>query len=281
MKRYSTDDPKYDAYTNKYVNLKNSSQILGSSIKGISFAAILYDENNLEGVKIELIGEPTSGQEGKASFEKGEYVRKGTTYTARIPMLKQELREWNLMWKHQQLQAQEQGKEIPSFDECPVNMLEKKLILEAQIDVAAEELEAVNKKLKEYTDKVEEADSRDVLKYGLQQVSFLRDGTISEIDFQNVSKVNGVLCIDDKRSPYHLLSVVSYRELAVQWLETMRIKDAEILKTMQEKAKKEGNVIPRYFSRCHGSVRVNKNLLPACPEIEETSTVPKRQKRTK
>ena len=269
-KRYKTGT--YEVYDNKYISLKNSSPIIGNTIKGISHATILYDENNLEGVKLELIGQPNSGKEGKAEYHKGEYVRAGQTYMAKIPMLKQLLREWNLMWQSQQIQAQEQGKPVPTFDEVPANMLEKKLILEAQIDVAAEELNAINLKLKEYADKVEEADSRDVLKFGLQMSGTLRDSVLSSIDYQKVSKINGVLVIDDERSPYHGLSVISYRELAVEWQESMRVRDAKILKDMQEKAKAKGEKIPLSFISFTGSNRVPKNLLPPCPKMEEVSS---------
>lgn len=176
-----------------------------------------------------------------------------------------------------QMDDVDQGKEVRSDDEMPKEMEEEQLLLFAKLDIFQEELMMLEKKLKEYTDVVEEKDSRDVLAYGLQQTGQLHDGVLSEIDGQIVEKVNGVLCICDPRSPYDQLPVVSYRELASAWIENMKMEDQKILKTMQDTARKAGKELPRYFTRCSGAVRVPKNLLPPCPEMEEVSTVPEEE----
>jgi len=256
-RRYPTGDQP--AYDRKYLRLKNNSQILGPGPSGLGVGSvhnILFDAGNLEAVKIELIGED----------EEGNYKRKGVDYVAKIPAIKLEIKEFKKRWRSKQMQAINEGLEVPSEDQMPENMLEEKLILEARLDIYTEELAKIQERLDSLANTEQDKDDQAVLRYGCICTGQLRDGVLVEIDGQIVEKVRGVMIIRDSRSPFNGMSVPDFRQLAADWQEDMKIRDAETLKAMQEEAKKKGEEIPRFYTSFSGGRKVPRNLLPKWPE---------------
>jgi hypothetical protein len=257
-----------EVYDRKYMHLKNSSQILGNTNTGIGVGSvhnILFDEANLEAVKIELIGED----------KEGNYKRKGVDYLAKIPAIKEEIKEFKQRWRSKQMQAINEGEEVPSEDEMPADLLEEKLILEARLDIYQEELAKIQERLDSLDNKEQDKDDQDVLKYGLICTGQLRDGVLVEIDGQNVEKVRGVMIIKDSRSPYNGMSVPDFRQLAKDWQEERKQADAKHLKTLQATARKEDKPVPNYYTSFSGGRKVPRNLLPKWNEgvtnhLEET-----------
>lgn len=255
-RRYATG--QMEQYDRFYLKLKNNSQVLGPQASGLGVGSVhnvLFDESGLESYKTELVGED----------KEGNYKRKGIDYVAKIPAVKLELKEFAEHWEDTKAQGLNEGMEITD-EEMPANLLEKRLKMEARLDIYTEEFTKIQERLDALADVEQKKDDRDVLKYGLICSGILKNSVLSEIDGQNCDFINKVLCLMDDRSPFNGMSVKDYRKLSADWLEERAKLDAQHLIVLQEKARKANEVVPRSFISVNGYSRIPKAYLPKWPE---------------
>ena len=118
--------------------------------------------------------------------------------------------------ENRRVTARRQGSAEPV--ELPQDLKTLQLETEARLDVTREELDYIRGILAEIEAREEkERDAKYLLTRGPGGAGKLRDGVLSEIDGQPV-KVNwkGVLVIDCKKSPYHKMTVLDYKEHVVK-----------------------------------------------------------------
>jgi hypothetical protein len=252
MKRYKTD--MYEIYDRKFIQLRNESQILSGGNTRPGVHTILFDRNNLQGLKWELIG-----------FKDGQYRHDEKWYNAKIPLLKNQLAAIEEKFQgyiEQQINA---GYDEP--ENMPIEMFNAKLIIECRLDIAQEELAKVEERLKTFVDKEDHTSDDRVLRFGLMQSGRLQGGVLVELDGQRIGRnAEGLLIIADKRSIYHGLSVPEYRKLSVSWQVERKIDDAKYLEEYNDKARKEFKPLLRYYASFGGAKPVPKSLLPKWPE---------------
>lgn len=251
MKRYKTgENPVYDEH---YVRVKNMSDILSPHNVAPSVNTILFDINNLKGMRLRYIGD-----------SKGKFIQYGEQFTAIIPSDKQRLAE--LEQKFQDYCDQKEQEGYPRPDEYPWEMANKRSILEATLDISLEELKKIEERIKDYEDKITvEANGR-ILKWGLECTAQLRKGLVAEIDGQKVVQLkNGLLVISEPLSPYHGMAVSDYRAMAADWREKITLADREKLKQMQASARANGNTVPKSYSSIPAGSVVKREKLPPFP----------------
>jgi hypothetical protein len=152
-------------------------------------------------------------KQGKYQTSRGEQVSKVQKLKNKIEAVMQQFNQRN---KRRVVEGS------PPMQELPEDLQEQRLMLEAKLDVALEEVDAVKKQLKSFEEQTEEVADDQMLKYGPQGHVTLQGGIPAEVDGQkaNVNE-NGIPVIEDKRSPYDGLTVMAYKALVVQpWLES-------------------------------------------------------------
>ena len=86
----------------------------------------------------------------------------------------------------------------------------------ARLDVAGEELDLVEERLKTIADCEQKASDEAVLQYGPIGIAKLKAGVLAIIDGQNVAMDDdGVLRIMDSRSPYDTMRIEDYKQHVV------------------------------------------------------------------
>jgi hypothetical protein len=251
MKRYRTE--QHPLYDNLIVKFRNGSSILNPE-KIPSVHSIMWDRSTLLSYLRTYKG---SEKDGTYKGSEKEYVM------AIIPGIEEQLKALEDAFAGYQLQRTDQGFAKP--EDWPKELLDKKLQLEAKLDVAKEELAKIEGKLNSMREKEENADDSKVLKYGPVCTGRLFQGILVELDSQIIGKIDDTLIIRDKRSPYNGMAVADYRDLSRRWLAEIRRADAEILKQRQAKALSEGRPVPRSHSSISPVTRVKRELLPMWP----------------
>jgi hypothetical protein len=256
-------DPVYDQ---QFLNLKNESIFLSPREQNLGMGTMFWDKQTLSNEVVKYKGNA-----------KGEYVENTTAKQSLIPSVLNKLKSLDLEFKEYQKDQENQGFDVP---EMLPEMLERKSRLEAERDIFYEELAKIENKLKNYVEEVDHSSDALVLKYGLMQEVWLNDNVIREIDGQKVTKTEeGILIINDTRSPYSGMLVASYRKLAKQWCEDILKKDAEYLAKIQEEAKAAGKDLPQAFTSLGGGIP--KSELPVWPEGVKNYLTDDYSKRTK
>ncbi len=192
------------AYHETLDRLAALSEIISGSVRPTVYSTIM-DKQNIMGLIV--------AREGN---EDRVYYRNGVQQPALLPLIEEKLYELNEEFAEVQRSYKKQGKIIP--DKMLPDMLDKKLRLEAEMDVNLAELKILTQSLAEFTDKEQIESQERVLKFGLSQFGRLRDGVLVELDGQRISALSdGELFIDDPRSPYNDLKVLEYRRLSNEW----------------------------------------------------------------
>lgn len=193
------------AYDDVYNNLRVRSWVLNEGVRrhSISSAMSMNDKNGLERTLAYLKG---------SKRHPGQYFNPeaATWNESLLPRTKKKLQEVEESFKSYQLEKVNWGLRKPK--EWPEHLLNERYEAEARLDVVMAEIDHVEKKLKDWTEK---ENKKRVLPRGLQQAAI--GVPILEIDGQNVSKMKGILVIDDDYSPYDGMAVFDYRDMANKW----------------------------------------------------------------
>ncbi len=235
MKTANKDNPIYvNAYKKYYIE----SQILNSTGHEIpSIHTVLYDKRNVEAAIFSLTGDADGMIKSSYGYE----------IPALIPNLKQELQKIDKDFKDLNQNRWNQGRS--PLKEMPPDLLLKKLDIQAALAVSQKELQTLKNREKEYTDIKKNEDDRKLLQYGL--VCFSRNhGTgaadpdmmnvLAEIDGQVVGQKNGLLIIEDNRSPYNGMSVIDYRKLAKEYTTKKQAVYYDLYKAHEQQMKLKG-----------------------------------------
>jgi hypothetical protein len=104
----------------------------------------------------------------------------------------------------------------------PAELVEKQLRLEAGLDIAQEELDALKKELGRWEAREKKATNDNLLKYG-PRGSCKGADPVREIDGQKVIQRDGEFFIDCPASPYHDMKLPDYFALVVHPFNLSRI----------------------------------------------------------
>jgi hypothetical protein len=255
MKRSFLPIKDYPVYNNHVDMLLLASKIFnGGSEKIPSIHTIFFDRKGIEYYILELEGDP----------ETGKLIKDKSVTSARIPAEKARLNEIEKQYEKYKYQRMQGGFEEPT--EMPLELLNQWYLTHARLSVYTAELEECRKHLDEFTDKVDEESASKVLQWGLRGFSKLRDGQISLLDGQHCSMTDdGIMIIDDERSPYSGMACSDYRKLAKQWISERDDADRKKLLRVQQAAREKGETIPQALPT-KSMVHVSINHLPKWPE---------------
>jgi len=217
-RRYKPITEEHRVYHRSFDRYRLQSKILNSGGEIPNHQTIIFDQNNLKGILLELKGN-----------EKGMWFR---TYDnswnkAALPIIEEQLQEINLDFKIYQQQRVNRG--FPKTEKMPRELREKKFKLEARQDVLREEIEEIERRLKEFTKREEQGEDSRLLCDGPTGTGKLTKGILVEIAGQKVRlDRNSVLIIDDSRSPYDGMLVADYREhVSEPWVLAKRLIERE------------------------------------------------------
>jgi hypothetical protein len=196
-RRYKID--KNPTYDQTFDRLKGDSPVLNPERFGMNEAILLMSHmRGLEGLLYALLGD-----------EDREFVNDfGTRFPARVPGAELVIKSIEADFEAMKQAARNMGRPEPS--EMPAELNEKILKAEARLDIYGEEADWLQKTLDEFVERKQEKDDARVLKYGPQGTG--KGEPLRELDGQDIAtNGDGVLYINDKRSPYHLMKVIDYR----------------------------------------------------------------------
>ncbi len=251
---------KYPIYDDLFDRKRLESNILNyDPIPSIH--TIIEDKQNLQSLLLERVGD-----------EEGNYYRSGIARRAFLPMIRSKLYAIHVQFEIIKETFVKRGFEKPTT--LPNDLRDKQLRLFAEEDVTLEEIETLELKIKNFTDREQEEDNSRVLEYGLkcsghfwgfkapteEMVNQLHD-----LDGQLITMhPDGFLIIDDKRSPYDGMKVSDYHKLAKAWTMERLKSDGEKLKRLQKEAKEQGHPVPSQL-KASSSKKVDRNSLPKWP----------------
>jgi hypothetical protein len=244
----------YPLYNNEVNRLIVGSSILSSNPDDIhSVHSTLWDRKNLE----YALAEKTGDEDGFVTLNGKKQLAMIPTIKAQIELLEQAFAQF----KKDRVKG---GYRSP--DIMPPHMLEEYYKLNAQLTVQLMEADAIEMKIANYKE-VEDIESDNmVLKYGLQGSSKLRNGIIVLLDGMKCSETpEGIMIINDPRSPYHGMACSDYRDLCRVWHGQRKAANNERLEQLRKQAIEKGEVPPRQLpvSSMH---KVNRQSLPDYPE---------------
>ena len=216
-----------------YIKYFDNYRMKSNILKGLSTMTMnLSDKRGLQIELDQLIG-----------AKDGKYLDNSfNLIPAAIPGIEKRLRDLENEFRGYQQERINMGVRKP--ENWPSDMKEKKLKLEARLDTYAEEVTWLKKAIASIVEVVEE--SRDVLRFGCQQMGRLRAGILCELDGQRITvNENGILVIDDDQSPYDGLAVPDYRDRVCPVFRAMeKEKDATLLLRLQAEARQWNRPIP-------------------------------------
>lgn len=150
------------------------------------------------------------------NYEPGELEELVEIKEKRMQLLQDELDD---VVKAQKLSKQTAFNKGSQWDESDRSR-EKRVTLEAQIDVARLEIDKLHEAIEEAEKEKEEEDVQPCLPRGIEGINQVRGTTGSGYyDGQKVEPINGLPVIVDQRSPYHGISVLDLTEKIVKpWI---------------------------------------------------------------
>ena len=193
---------KFGTYHKHYDRYRINSYIFNGGGRQPSFDTVFWTKNRVVSEIAWIEGN-----------DKGMVYNKNTSEEslALMPLVKEQLKELQKRFKRYQQQRVNEGHFRPA--EMPNEMLNERLQLEARLDVYAEELNELKKRLKTFKEEEDQEHKQLLLAYGVSGSGSLHDGTLVELDGQTVSlNSNNMLVINDPLSPYDGLLIADYRE---------------------------------------------------------------------
>lgn len=248
----------HKAYDDKFDRAIKESRILNAGADTIPSAyTTLWEPTNIKNIIYEYEGD-----------EKGQFYRPDERYPYRavIASYQDKLDDLKASWKKRNETRRLMG--LPVEKEMTGEVLDKKLELEASLDVSISELDTLKEWLSKYTEKAEESRKDSVLRYGLQCSISLLNGKIDTIDGQRVQYIDNQPVIQDEHSPYNGMLVGDYRKLSSIVEAQRRQKHVEKLKKLQATCKENCLPIPKKLPAESPKV-VSRTSLPPWPDFAQ------------
>jgi len=199
------DTPALKTYHDQYDLLRVRSQILNAGNQRPNAYSIFLDKQGLEHQILKRKGD-VNGYVFKQDNNVG--------HLAILPELENKLHDLEAEFQEYKDHRILHGYDEPS--EYTKDLQEKRLKLEAEIDVVNEELTVCEKLLEKLHLQPERQKRND-----LMLINGLKCGIIGdpphEIDGQRVTQIGKLSIITDPDSPYHGMSLGDYRKLAKEW----------------------------------------------------------------
>jgi hypothetical protein len=258
MKRTYLPIADYKIYNDAVDLYMVQSNILNGGAETVpNSRTIIWTKDNLEGYLIEIVGNKDGG-----------YLRNGEYGRAAIPFIKLKIRELEEKYTDYQSRQVKEGYEMPEV--MPQRMLDEYYQLQARLTVLQAEAEELRKRLQVYKDSEQKEDDSKVLQYGLVGwATFHTDprllNILQQIDGQRITQTEeGLLIINDPRSPYSGMAVVEYRALCRVFFDQQRQKEKVKLKQVQEQCQLEQKPIPIHLG-VQAPRKVSRASLPKWP----------------
>jgi hypothetical protein len=159
-----------------------------------------------------------------------------------------------------------EGRTVPA--EMPRGLFDKWLESAAKLDVALEELDLCEERLKAISDGEQKASDEAVLQYGPVGIGKLCAGILSVIDGQSVAMSDdGILRIMHPNSPYHGMSISDYKQFVVAPYKNARTQQHKkrMDDLLQQHRKHPELALPEHPPALRIS-RINKANLPPWPD---------------
>lgn len=260
MKRLYLPIDKYVTYNEAVTRLMVQSEILNQGSMFPNSRMSFFDREGILSKLLEIAGDGT-----------GHYMKNGQSLMASIPTVQLQLKEIEKQFDEYKKMKVNQG--YDPVTTMPINMLDKYYFLKAKITVLMEEESTLRKWEKSYTDEKQKEDDSKVLAWGLRGFGRshgtrtsdpkLRD-VLAEIDGQKCTlSPEGILYIDDPRTPYNFMYVSSFRKLCKEWQAQRCKEEEEAFKLFQEQCRNEGLPTPKPTVKSPS--RVSKQSLPPFP----------------
>lgn len=250
QRRYQ-DQEKFKTYNLEWDRLIAKSEVLNTAFIPGSRSTTLWDKGSILSEILRI--------EGNSS---GNYFKNNEPIRAELPYFNEKLLGLEKTFRHYAQARFDSG--YPRPTEWPVEIMDMKYTYEAKIDCLQKELEKLKIMLAKIVEKEEEKANDQMLQYGPEGNSRLRDGQIVEIDFMKVAVIDETFVIVEKQSPYYGMSCIDYRvNVVTPWTTQRKAWWKEIQKKRRLEYVNEGRYItksPVY------NVRINKSDLPAWPE---------------
>lgn len=251
--RYKSSHEYFEKYFYYFSNFQLGSIFLnGGSNKQVGANTKFYDEQNLKNELVHYVG----------NDERGLFKKDGVDMLALVPSATSELNDLEQNFARYQQKQKNLGFEVTEYSS---NVLDRKLKLEALIDVMTMEVAFIQKKLDSFVAVVEVADDSKVLAWGLCGHVKQIGGRPHLIDGQLVEMRDGVNYISDSRSPYNNLSLIQYRSLCTLWREEQKRKQKKQLLIAQAECRERGIPIVQHIGATSFK-RVSKSNLPPIPD---------------
>ena len=264
MKRTFLPINDFPAYNNALNYLLVNSNILNTGNDLPSVHSEFWDKQNIIFHIAELQGDSD-----------GNYIHQGSKLKALIPLTQVKIDVLKKKFEEIKKVKVKQGYAAPQI--MSKEIMDEFYSLNARLTCHEAELEFLKKKLEEYTDKDQKEDDNLMLVYGLQAYCKLYENILISIDGQKVSEIDGIMVIDDKRSPYHGLAVEHFRELVKRYQADRKKANQEKLLRMQEEARSKGNFVPKQLPVKSPS-RVSISSLPPYPMEYKNYLIEKKQR---
>lgn len=208
MKRQFLPIARYPIYNEEVNKLMIESNILNGGSSGVPSAyTILWDRNNTLDELFKI--------EGDAN---GKYISEETTspcLKSQVQKLLDQIDSKFISYKESRIK---QGYESPT--EMPESLQTEFYRLRARMTVLDAESEELKKRLKSFDEPKKQEEDDKVLMFGPLGAGKLQDGILVRIDGQKVTESkDGIMIINDQRSPYSGMSVVHYRRLCREYQE--------------------------------------------------------------
>jgi hypothetical protein len=237
-------DKRFNLYHETYDRLRLASKVLNADANNVSIHMKFFNEETIKN-EIRFI----EGDEGNDGY----YNRDTKIMPSKLQETKDQLDNIELRYESYIKIQVRQGQPKPT--DYPPELLKEKLKLEAKLSVLHEELAELQKQLKPYEDKVEEASDRKVLQDGPIGSGRLRGGFLIELDGMKVSlNEDEIPFINDKRAgKYDGFSTADYYTHVVKPF--LQAKEKQRAINIQQAKKEETSLDKMTRGKRNGSVK--------------------------
>ncbi len=153
--------------------------------------------------------------------DQGEYLSPDSDDIRKSELFVSEQRIKEAEYQVSEWRRKRENQGFEDIDNVPQRLLDEVLRAQAENDILKFEIKHVKKLMAEYQEAELKAEPTLILRNGPTAEQSRGDDPLYEIDYQRVGRVNGVLCIVDKRlcadglpNPYIGMAIVDYRKMA-------------------------------------------------------------------
>lgn len=261
---------EHPIYDETFELKQKRSPILNSKARerDLRNSAALHDEAACRQTLLQLVGNPDKDN---------HYLQENTWKKALIPSAEKSLLKIKLEFNQWARNQVKNGFALKRPKKWPDNLLEKRLKVEAFLDIHRREKEVVEQTIKEHKKQAEKERRKKILEFGPKCIGIepppKKSGRKWLVDGQRINRTaEGIPYIDEPSSPYHEMPLVFYRQMSKKWQADYRQQVEEQWEEIEDggmRNKETGKVITELaFTRLRRgrTVSISKDELPEWPE---------------